>query len=66
VVQLSVTLVGNQVILSWPSACGTLQETPLIEPTSWSDSTNVPMVVGGTNYILLNATGVSKFYRLKE
>jgi hypothetical protein len=60
---------GNELILSWPvnAVRFTLQSTPqLIAPTTWTDVTNVAVLLG-TQWTVTNTfSGSAQFYRLRK
>ncbi len=66
---LSISPVGNQVVISWPTnAVGFVLEanTNLVVSNAWTTVTNTP-VVGGTQYTVTNSSSIAnKFYRLRN
>ena len=69
-VSLSASPSGNKVVLSWSTnfAFGyTLQTTPnLTPPLTWTDSTNIPVIVGSQFTVTNITSGSGQFYRLKK
>jgi hypothetical protein len=64
--QLHVRLAGAQVIVSWtvsPNAL-VLEESSELSTDTWTIVTNVPIVVGQQNQVVLARSSGSKFYRL--
>jgi hypothetical protein len=63
---LSITLAGNNVVLSWPaSATNLLQSTTSLDPaTFWVNVTQTPTVINGQNYLTNPVSGAHQFYRL--
>ena len=64
---LTITLVSNQVVLSWPVSAGSyiLQMAPSLPAGAiWVAVTNVPVVVGDFNTVTLPITGTKRFFRL--
>jgi hypothetical protein len=65
---LSVTLLGSNLLLSWPTNFTefTLETATNLPPTSWTSNSLSPAIVNG-QYTVTNAiTGGKKFYRLKK
>jgi hypothetical protein len=66
--QLSLTQVGQHLVLSWRTnyVGYTLQSSPAVTSTTWNDSTSTPVVAGG-QFIVTNAiSGSARFFRLKK
>jgi len=66
---LKMTRVANQVVISWPtSAVGFVLEgaDSLSPPVGWATVPDTPIVIGDQNTVAVAASGVSKFYRLKQ
>jgi hypothetical protein len=66
--QLTLTRVGNDVILSWPvtaSGFGLEQAGSLAVPT-WGDPGITPVIVGDFYQVTVPAVGSSKFFRLQK
>lgn len=64
---LGIQLAGEDAALVfWPASASVfrLQQTPDLNPTSWTDVTNVVNLVNGTNQVWLAPTVQSQFYRL--
>jgi hypothetical protein len=64
---LSIAQVGTNLMVSWTAgATGfVLQSTPDLRTTSWVAVTNPPILINGTNQLLLpNSTRTNQFYRL--
>ena len=58
---------GTNVVLFWPTnAMGFVPQskTNLIATNAWNNVTNIPAVVGATNYVTNSITGSTLFYRL--
>ena len=72
--QLTVTLSGASVILSWPTNVAgfdyngyTLQcATNLVSPTVWTTNSTAPVAVNGQNTVTTPMAGTRKFYRLSR
>jgi hypothetical protein len=56
----------NTFILAWPtnSAAFTLQQSPILSPTSWTASTNPVIIVGTENQATVSPSTGLQFYRL--
>lgn len=66
---LAITRSGTNIILSWPAdATGfALQSnTNLLSPGGWTAVSPGPNIVNGQNTVTNSASGISRFYRLKE
>jgi formylglycine-generating enzyme len=63
---LSIALVGNQVVLSWPVTATNwvLQGTPSLSPAAWSTNLPAPVVVNGQNTVTVSISGTQQFYEL--
>src|SRR5438128_2140373 len=57
----------NTVVVAWPapSTGFSLQQNPLLGNPSWTGVTNVPVVVGSENQVIVSPPVGNKFYRLK-
>ena len=72
--QLTITLSGASVILSWPTNVAgfdytgyTLQSTTnLISPMVWSTNSPAPVVVSGQDAVIAPISSEPKFYRLSQ
>ena len=72
--QLTITVSGTNVILSWPTKVAgfdytgyTLQDTTnLVSSAVWSTNSPPPVVVNGQNTITNPISGAQQFYRLKQ
>ena len=65
---LSVQVVAENVVLTWPSTAGgyALESSPTLAGANWQTLTNAP-VVSGSVYAMTNAvSGGSMFYRLRK
>lgn len=64
---LTLTRVGNDVVLSWPmTAIGfDLEQTENLSTPSWSGAGVTPVIVGDHYQVTLPAVGSSKFFRLQ-
>jgi uncharacterized delta-60 repeat protein/uncharacterized repeat protein (TIGR01451 family) len=63
---LTITRVGNNVRLSWPTGTGfQLQTADSLAPANWTDVSVAPQVNGGQNVLTLSAPGRVQFYRLR-
>jgi hypothetical protein len=58
----------GEILLSWPaSAAGwTLEESPDLSIGSWSPSSRIVTIAGGTHQVAIPATGGSRFFHLRE
>jgi len=59
----------NTVVISWPapSTGFSLQQNPVVNNgASWLGVTNVPVVVGSDNRVIISSPAGNKFYRLKS
>ena len=59
----------NTVVISWPapSTGFSLQQNPVVNNgASWIGVTNVPVVVGSDNRVIISSPAGNKFYRLKS
>jgi alpha-tubulin suppressor-like RCC1 family protein len=68
-VSLSPKRSGNELILSWPTtAVGFKLQSALdvAPPVTWSDTTNVPVIIGSQFTVTNTTSGSGKFYRLKK
>jgi hypothetical protein len=66
---LSISYLGNDVILMWPTnAAGFgLQSTTILSPpTVWSTVPNEPVIVNGQNVVTNAVNGTQMFYRLSQ
>lgn len=63
---LSVTIQGDNVIISWPAtATGlALQSTTTLSPPAWQDSGLAPVMEGDRFKVTVTVSGPSKFFRL--
>lgn len=63
---LSVTIQGDNVIISWPAtATGlALQSTTTLSPPAWQDSGLAPVMEGDRFKVTVTVSGSSKFFRL--
>jgi hypothetical protein len=68
--QLSIALVGGNVVISWPTsgaAAFKLQATDTLgPPVTWNHVTNLPTVVNGLYQVAVPPAGSAQFYRLAE
>lgn len=67
--RLEITRTGTNVVLFWPTnATGFVPQskTNLAATNAWINVTNIPAVVGGTNYITNPITRSALFYRLMQ
>jgi hypothetical protein len=67
--QLSLTRVGNEVVLTWPEADAgfTLESTAsLTTPVTWSSVTPAPVIVSGQNAVTNPVAGAKVFFRLRQ
>lgn len=66
--QLTATLSGNQVTISWPSSATgyVLQSTPSLSPINWTTNNTPVIPQGGFNTVTESASTGTKFYRLKN
>ncbi len=72
--QLTITLSGANVVLTWPAHVGgfdytgfRLQSTTnLVPPLAWSTNSPAPVVINGQNVITNPITGPQQFYRLVQ
>lgn len=58
----------NTAVISWPvSAAGfNLQKNSSLATANWNSVTNVPIVVGGQNQVIIAPPAGNWFYRLKS
>ena len=59
----------NTIVISWPapSTGFSLQQNPVVNNgASWLGVTNVPVVVGSDNRVIISSPAGNKFYRLKS
>jgi len=66
---LRVFLTGtNTVGVAWPapSAGFSLQQNNLLATTNWVGVTNVPIVVGGENQVIISSPAGNNYFRLKS
>jgi RHS repeat-associated protein len=66
---LTIALIGNQVVLAWPTNAGNyiLQTTTnLVSPVNWNAVTNSPSASGSSGAITLPITNTSQFFRLQS
>jgi hypothetical protein len=66
---LRIGCVGNQVVLSWPTAAEGYQLEycdDLFPPVTWQPVTNPPVVIGDQNVVTEQPTALTRFYRLKK
>jgi Peptidase C10 family len=63
---LTATLVGNQMVLSWPTnlAGFTVQYTTNLPPVTWTSNPVTPVVLDGQNIVSNVLTGNAMFFRL--
>ena len=64
---LTIALIGQQVLLSWPQSAVTFyleSTTNIAIPSSWATLTNVPVLTNGQYTVTLPAIGARKFFRL--
>jgi hypothetical protein len=61
--QLSIDQAADKVVLSWAGSGLTLQSSPAVEPTSWSD-VGTGTLISGRNYVTNNNSG-TLYYRLR-
>jgi len=66
--QLTISIAGKNVVLSWPVApASSLQSTTnLGTPASWTNVTQTPTVVGGMNFLTNAISDQQRFYRLSQ
>jgi hypothetical protein len=66
--KLTIARTNSSVTLSWPvGAAGfTLEATDQLTSANWSTMTNVPVIIGDQKVTMLEATGNTRFYRLKK
>jgi len=65
---LSIQLTSaNAAVISWPaSPTGfSLQQSSSLNPTSWINVTNTPVVTNGMNQVIVSPPAGRRFYRLK-
>jgi len=64
--QLSISLVGETVVLTWPTnATGfTLQATTNLASPIWTSNLPAPVVINGQNTVTNPVSGAQRFYRL--
>jgi hypothetical protein len=57
---------SDSVVLSWPNPSSgfVLQESPGVEPVSWTNSPAPPQVAAGRKQIILTPLSGNRFYRL--
>ena len=61
----TITRSGSNVIISWPTwFSGTLQSSPSVSPTAWSDVGVTPTVVGTLNTVTLAIGSDALYFRL--
>jgi hypothetical protein len=65
---LSITHLGQEILLSWPVAAGTfvLEHSPAVEDSSWTPVPGPYQNDGTMQFILIAADQVSSFYRLNS
>jgi hypothetical protein len=63
-VQITAT---NTVLIAWPAAASgfSLQQNTAVGSTNWIGVTNIPVISGGENQVIVPSQPGSKFYRLK-
>jgi len=67
--QLSITALGTNVILTWPTnAAGFTLEfaTDLVSPTVWNTNSTAPVVINGQNTVTNPIIGSQMFFRLSQ
>ncbi len=66
--RLTAALSNGQIILSWPSSATgyILESTSSLSPISWSTNSTPVVPQNGSNTVTENASGNTKFYRLKN
>lgn len=66
-VNLSASVSGNNIVLSWPAASGgyVLQQSPSVLPPVWTNVTNAVNTVGNENQVTVPSGGPQQFYQLK-
>jgi hypothetical protein len=66
---LSISRVGDQIVLAWPTnAAGLVLQTAsgLASPLNWLNSTTTPVVVGQENCVTIRISSGNGFYRLRN
>jgi hypothetical protein len=66
--RVNVASSGSQLLLAWPQPTGDalLEQTPTLNPSSWSAVTNAPVPSGGQLTVTLPRNAAAKFYRLRK
>ena len=59
---------SNTVLVAWPAPSTglALRENPALGTAPWLDVTNVPVVVGNENQVIISPSNGSRFYRLER
>jgi hypothetical protein len=66
---LGIALSGQQMMLSWPQTPIAYQlqtTTNLFSPVNWNGVTNIPFVIGSSNFVVLSITNTVQFFRLQS
>ena len=67
-VELAISRVGTNIVLSWPASAGNvqLQLTPSLTADGWRTAQALPVTNHGTVSVTLRPSGVPHYFRLKD